>query len=91
MRKERTATLVRGARKLLREGERKMEAIHVQLKPRSCGWGATHLRPADSTKLPTETGSKWVCVGIEKGKQKAEGHEKEVRKRSEEKAESLQL
>lgn len=49
-----------------REGKRKTEAIHVQSKPRSCGWGATHLRPAVSIKLPTQRGSKWVCVQAQK-------------------------
>lgn len=59
------------------ERKRKTETIHVQSEPRSCGWDATHLRPADSSKLPTQRGSKWVCVGIEKRKQKAERREKE--------------
>lgn len=73
--KERTAKLVGQARQLFREMER--EAIHVKSEPRSSGWGATHLRAAASTKLPTQRGSKWVCVGIERRKQKAERHEKE--------------
>lgn len=53
----------------------------AQAGPASCLLGvATHLRPADSIKLPTQRGSKWVCAGTEKGEaKKAEGHQKRVR------------
>lgn len=54
---------------------------HAQAGLASCLLGvATHLRPADSIKLPTQRGSKWVCAGTEKGEaKKAEGHQKRVR------------
>lgn len=76
---------VRNKTSIQREREKKKEkdgeAIHVQSEPRSCGWGATHLRAASFTKLPTERGSKWVCAGREKRKQKAERHERDWEER----------
>lgn len=58
---------MKGVRELFREREKEKErhrqkAIQEQSEPRSCGWDATHLRPAASSKLPTQRGSEWVCV-----------------------------
>lgn len=73
---ESTALLARGGKWPFKETDRR-QAGYSQSKARSCRQAETHLRPAGSNKLPTH--SKWVCVSIEEGKQKAEGIRSERR------------
>lgn len=80
MKKDRKHSLLaRGAKWPSKEMDKERQAVYVEFKARSWRQADTHLRPAGSNKLPTHRGSKWVCVSIEEGKQKAEGIRSERR------------